>query len=77
MKTETKVNVAPSSTEGHFIKGARQVINLDNVNETFLVQGECELISKNHTTLLVKEDCVITCQTVYDPFKQVFVKSKD
>ena len=77
MKTETKVNVAPSSTEGHFIKGARQVINLDNVNETFLVQGECELISKNHTKLLVKEDCVVTCQTVYDPFKEVFVKSKD
>jgi len=77
MKTETKVNVAPSSTEGHFIEGAKQVINLDNINETFLVKGESKLTSKNHTTLLVKEDCVITCQTVYDPFKEVFIKSKD
>lgn len=77
MKTETKVNVAPSSTEGHFIEGAKQVVNLDNVNETFLVKGESKLTSKNHTTLNLNDDCVITCQTVYDPFKSAFVKSKD
>ena len=39
MKTAERVNVAPSSTEGHFIKGAKQVVNLDKVNETFLVEG--------------------------------------
>jgi hypothetical protein len=77
MKTETKVNVAPSSTEGHFIEGAKQVVDLDRVNETFLVKGESKLTSKNHTTLKVQEDCVITCQTVYDPFKEAFIKSKD
>jgi hypothetical protein len=52
MKTETqtgRVNVAPSSTEGHFVKGAKQVINLDNVNETFLVEGRAVLETKNHT----------------------------
>ena len=76
--TETKrVNVAPSSTEGHFIKGAKQVINLDKVNETFHVKGKAKLTTTNHTTLDIEEDCLITCQTVYDPFKGVFVKSKD
>ena len=74
---KTKINVAPSSTEGHFVEGAKQVINLDGLNETFIVKGESKLTSKNHTTLKLKEDCVITCQTVYDPFKEVFIKSKD
>ena len=77
MKTITKVNVAPSSSEGHFIEGAKQVVDLDKVNETFLVKGESKLTSKNHTTLELKEDCVITCQVVYDPFKEAFAKSKD
>ncbi len=72
-----RVNVAPSSLEGHFVEEAKQVINLDAVNETFMVEGESRLVTKNHTTLETKEDCLITCQTVYDPFKGVFIKSKD
>jgi hypothetical protein len=79
MKTKTiqRVNVAPSSTEGHFIKGAKQVINLDNVNETFLVKGESVLETKNHTSLEIKEDCLITCQMVYNPFEKMYSKSRD
>lgn len=79
MTTEIKkqVNVAPSSTEGHFIEDAINVVNLDTINETFLVEGESKLVTKNHTTLKTKEDCLITCQTVYDPFKQAFIKSRD
>lgn len=75
--TETKVNVAPSSTEGHFIKGARQVVNLDNVNETFSVKGASVLETKNHTTLEIEEDCLITCQVVYNPFGKMYTKSRD
>lgn len=80
MQTETtakKVNVAPSSSHGHYIEQAQQVINLDNVNETFHVKGKSKLTTTNHTTLEIEEDCLITCQTVYDPFKGVFQKSKD
>lgn len=80
MKTETteRVNVSPSSTEGHFVKGAKKVINLDNVNETFLVEGEAVLETKNHTTLEIKElKSLITCQVVYNPFAKMFEKSRD
>lgn len=71
------INVAPTSTEGHFVEDAKTVVNLDAINETFMVEGESRLVTKNHTTLEMKEDCLITCQTVYDPFKRLFVKSKD
>lgn len=72
-----QVNVAHSSTEGHFVEEAINVVNLDAVNETFKVEGKSKLVTKNHTTLETEEDCLITCQTVYDPFKGVFIKSKD
>ncbi len=72
-----KVNVAPSSDAGHYVEKAKQVVNLDEVNETFLVEGESELTTKNHTTLKQKEDCLITCQVVYDPFAKAFEKSRD
>lgn len=78
MQTATKkVNIAPSSSHGHFIEEAEQVINLDQVNETFHVKGKSKLTTTNHTSLDIKEDCLITCQTVYEPFKRVFIKSKD
>lgn len=80
MKKETKiegVNVAESSTSGHYIQGAKQVINLDKVNETFFVEGKSQLVTKNHTTLEQKESCLITTQVVYNPFAQMFEKSKD
>lgn len=77
MKTAEKVNVAPSSTEGHFVKGAKNVVNLDEVNETFLVEGSAVLETKNHTSLEIEEDCIITCQVVYNPFSKMFTKSRD
>lgn len=77
MKTTEKVNVAPSSTEGHFVKGAKNVVNLDEVNETFLVEGAAVLETKNHTSLEIEEDCIITCQVVYNPFSKMFTKSRD
>jgi hypothetical protein len=77
METVTKVNVAPSSTEGHFVKGAKKVINLDKVNETFLIEGPSVLETKNHTTLEIKESCLITCQVVYNPFSKLYTKSRD
>lgn len=75
--TIKKVNVAPSSTEGHFVEKAKAVVNLDEVNETFLVEGSSQLTTRNHTTLNIEEDCMITCQVVFDPFKKIFEKSKD
>lgn len=74
---KVKINVAPSSTEGHYVKGHKEVVNLDNLNETFLIKGESVLETKNHTTLKMNEDCLITCQVVYDPFTNAFNKSKD
>lgn len=74
---QTETNVAPSSTHGHFVAGAKQVIDLDVTNETFHVKGKSVLTSENHTTLEMQEDCLITCQTVYDPFTRAFNKSKD
>ena len=77
MKTKTKVNVAPSSTHGHFIEDAVKVVNLDKVTETFLVEGKSRLTTNNHTTLEIREDCLITCQNVYNPFSKMMERSKD
>lgn len=74
---KTKINVAPSSTEGHFVEGAKNVVNLDETNETFLVEGAAVLTTKNHTTLEMTEDCIITCQKVYNPFSKMFERSRD
>lgn len=71
------VNVAPSSTHGHFLKGAKNVVELDKVTESFYVGEDAVLVSENHTTLEVKGGCLITCQVVYDPLKGVFEKSRD
>lgn len=76
-KTIKKVNVAPSSDNGHFIEKAKQVICLDQINETFHVKGKSKLTTKNHTDLEIKEDCLITCQVVCNPFTEAFNKSKD
>lgn len=79
MKTETlkRVNVAPSSDEGHFVENATKVIDLDSVTESFLVEGESVLTTKNHTSLKMTEDCLINCQMEYDPFAKMFEKSRD
>ncbi len=76
MQTQT-TNVAPSSTKGHYVHKAKKVVAIDKVNETFLVEGESTLTSDNHTTLEMKDDCLITCQTVYNPFTKAFNKSRD
>lgn len=72
-----KVNVAPSSTEGHFVTNAKKVINLDETNETFYVEGKSTLVTKNHTTLEMNEDCLITCQEVFNPLTKLYEKSRD
>jgi hypothetical protein len=78
MKNQTEsVNIAPSSDNGHFVKGAKNVVNLDEINETFLVEGAAILETKNHTSLEIEKDCLITCQVVYNPFSKLFSKSRD
>lgn len=71
------VNVAPSSTSGHFIQDAKNVVNLDQVKETFFVEGKSKLVTKNHTTLEQKHSCLITTQVVYNPFAKMFEQSRD
>lgn len=77
MKNQLEVNVAPSSTTGHFVKGAKEVIALDELMETFYVKGESQLVTKNHTTLELENQCLITCQQIYNPYLKMFEKSKD
>lgn len=74
---QTKVNVAPSSSHGHFIEGAVNVINLDIVTETFFVEGKSRLTTNNHTTLEIGSDCLISCQNVYNPFSKMMERSRD
>lgn len=71
------VNVAPTSTSGHFVKGAKNVVNIDDVNDVYVVEGESELTTSNHTTLKQKGSCLITTQVVYNPFLKMFEKSRD
>ena len=79
MNTNTKkqINVAPSSRDGHYVSGAKKVVMLDQVTESFLVEGASELVSTNHTTLNTEDDCLISCQRVYDPFAEKFNLSND
>lgn len=78
METQIKgKNVAPSSTSGHYIQEAIKVVELDNVNEVFFVEGKSKLVTKNHTTLEQKKSCLITTQVVYNPFAKMFEKAKD
>ena len=41
------------------------------------LEGAATLETKNHTTLEIKESCLITCQVVYNPFAKMYSKSKD
>jgi hypothetical protein len=74
---EKGINIAPSSSHGHFVKSTIKVINLDKINETFLVEEPSILETNNHTTLEINEPCIITCQQVFNPFEQSFNKAKD
>jgi len=79
MNTEIKgVNVASkTSTSGHFIQDARKVVNLDEVKDTYFVEGKSKLVTKNHTTLNQDKSVLITTQVVYNPFAKMFEQSKD
>lgn len=78
MNQVKKVNVAPSSDEGHYIQNAINVIDLEVAEtETFFVQGSSILTTKNHTDLKRDESCVVSCQRVYDPILEASRKSKD
>ena len=76
-ETIKRVNVAPSSDEGHYAVGADKVVDLDEVTESFLVRGKSSLETKNHTTLEMDEDCLVHCQVVYNPLSKMLEKSKD
>lgn len=76
-QTLKKVNVAPSSSEGHFVNGCRKVVDLDSVTEAFFVEGKSQLTTKNHTTLNMEDDCLINCQQVYNPFTKMMERSRD
>jgi hypothetical protein len=72
------INVASkTSTSGHFIQGARRVVNLNEVKDTYFVEGKSQLVTKNHTTLNQERSCLITTQVVYNPFAKMFEQSKD
>lgn len=74
---ESQVNVAPSSSHGHYVKRAKNVIKLDDVTEAFFVEGESILSTSNHTTLEMRDDCLINCQVVYNPFSKMHERSRD
>lgn len=74
---EKRVNVAPSSNEGHFIENAKNVVELEKVNEIFKVEGKSILTTKNHTILEIEESCLVSCQQVYNPFTKMHERSKD
>lgn len=76
-QTLRRVNVAPSSTEGHYVNNAKKVVDLDEVTEAFFIEGKSTLETKNHTTLEMEEDCLINCQQVYNPFTKMMERSRD
>jgi hypothetical protein len=45
---------------------------MDDVTETFFIEGKSELVTKNHTTLKQEEDCLIISQQVYNPYTRKF-----
>lgn len=73
----SEINVAPTSEKGHFVRGAKQVIMLDEVTETFDVIGKSLLVTENHESINLDDDCTIICQQVVNPFTQMFERSKD
>lgn len=78
LKEKQRVNVASKeSTNGHWCKGAKKVVMLDEITETSFIEGDCILSTKNHTDLEMKSDCLITIQNVYNPLTQMLEKSKD
>ena len=74
---EKGVNIAPSSTSGHYIGEAKEVVELDKINETYWAEGPSKMVTENHHTLEIDESALITCQRVYNPFTSLYEKSRD
>lgn len=72
-----KVNIAPQSTDGHYVEKSENVVNLDKATESFFVEGNAILTTSKHTTLPMEKDCFIAPQKVYNPFSEIFERSKD
>ena len=80
METTTEVkgiNVAEKSTQGHYVKKAKQVICLDGTKEAFFVEGDAELTTANHQTLPLEKDCLIMPQQVYNSYSKSLERSRD
>ncbi len=75
--TAEKVNVAKTSTAGHFVEKARKVICLNDIKEAYFVEGDAELTTKNHMTLPLEKDCLIMPQQVYNPYSKSLERSRD
>lgn len=74
---QAQVNVAPSSSHGHFVEKAQKVVMLDDVTEAFFVEGSSILTTNNHTTLEMADDCLVNCQVVFNPFSKMYERSRD
>ena len=74
---KTLVNVAKTSTEGHYVTKHKKVINLDETKEVYFVEGKAELVTKNHKTLPMQDNCLIMPQQVYNPYTKQLERSKD
>jgi hypothetical protein len=72
-----RVNVAPTSTDGHFAVKHKRVVCLDANIGTFFIEGKAELRTAKHHTLPTEGNCLIMPQWVYNPYKQMMEKSKD
>ena len=78
MQTAFRVNVAPSSDEGHYVESDdHRAVILDEVNETAFVPGPSRLVTENHTTLEQPEPVLITCQRVVNPLTGLLERSRD
>lgn len=77
LKQETRVNVALQSTAGHFVEKHEKVVLLDGTKEAFFVEGEAELKTENHQTLPLQNNCLISPQQVYNPYKKALQRSQD
>lgn len=74
--SQVETNVAPKSTKGHYVKGAK-VINLDETIEAFYVAGDATLVTENHQTLPLQKNCLVMPQQVYNHYSKMLERSKD
>ena len=78
MHTATRVNVAPSSDNGHVVTGQNlTVVNLDEASETFFVNGPSVMETANHTSLKTDTSSVVICQKAYNPMSRMHERVRD